>query len=269
MDKKEYIMNNIQSKYNYLISKGYEVFGIYLQGSQNYNLDVYDDDYKSDVDTKAIVIPSIKDIILNKKPISTTIELDNKEHIDVKDIRIMFDCFYKQNINFLEILYTKYKIINPKYIRWDADLTEARDLIVRYDYKHALNCMYGMAMQKYVALKHPYPTIKNKIDKFGYDPKQLHHIVRMKDFMERFINGESYESCLIPSNPQELIDIKKGKLSLAEAEELGKQTVSYLFNLKEEQLNKVKSEKLKIVEDKLNKILEETIILRFKEEVNG
>lgn len=269
MDKKEYIMNNIQSKYNYLLNKGYEVFGIYLQGSQNYNLDVYDDDYKSDVDTKAIVIPSIKDIILNKKPISTTIELDNKEHIDVKDIRIMFDCFYKQNINFLEILYTKYKIINPKYIRWDADLTEARDLIVRYDYKHALNCMYGMAMQKYVALKHPYPTIKNKIDKFGYDPKQLHHIIRMKDFMERFINGESYESCLIPSNPQELIDIKKGKLSLAEAEELGKQTVSYLFDLKEEQLNKVKSEKLKIVEDKLNKILEETIILRFKEEVNG
>lgn len=269
MDKKEYIMNNIQSKYNYLINKGYEVFGIYLQGSQNYNLDVYDDDYKSDIDTKAIVIPSIKDIILNKKPISTTIELDNKEHIDVKDIRIMFDCFYKQNINFLEILYTKYKIINPKYIRWDADLTEARDLIVRYDYKHALNCMYGMAMQKYVALKHPYPTIKNKIDKFGYDPKQLHHIIRMKDFMERFINGESYESCLIPSNPDELIDIKKGKLSLAEAEELGKQTVSYLFDLKEEQLNKVKSEKLKIVEDKLNKILEETIILRFKEEVNG
>lgn len=41
MDKQTCIMNNIQDKYNYLIDNGYEVFGVYLQGSQNYGLDIY------------------------------------------------------------------------------------------------------------------------------------------------------------------------------------------------------------------------------------
>ena len=269
MDKQTYIMNNIQDKYNYLIDNGYEVFGVYLQGSQNYGLDIYTSEYTSDIDVKAIVIPSIKEVIRNKKPISTTIELENKEHIDVKDIRIMFDCFLKQNINFLEILYTQYKIVNPKYEQWDTYLTNIRDMIVGYDYKHALNCMYGMAIQKYVAMKHPYPTIIDKINKYGYDPKQLHHIMRMKDFMERFIRGESYQNCLIPTNPEELIEIKKGKLPLDDAEKLSKVTVDYLWELKENEFNnKVIFGPVKEVEDELNQILEETIIFRFKEEIN-
>lgn len=107
-DKSDYIMKNIEEKYNYLQNLGYKVIAIYLQGSQNYGLDVYDDDYKSDIDAKAIVIPKLEDIILNKKPVSTTIVMDNNEHIDVKDIRVMKDMFIKQNLSYLELLYTDY-----------------------------------------------------------------------------------------------------------------------------------------------------------------
>ena len=42
--------------------------------------------------------------------------MENNEHIDVKDIRLMFDNFKKQNINFLEILFTKFGIVNEKYL---------------------------------------------------------------------------------------------------------------------------------------------------------
>ena len=55
----------------------------HYNGSQNYGLDIYDNDYMSDVDTKAIILPSFEDIVLNREPKSTTIVLDNNEHIDV------------------------------------------------------------------------------------------------------------------------------------------------------------------------------------------
>lgn len=42
--------------------------GLFLQGSQNYKLD-YED---SDIDTKAIVLPSFSDFVLTRKPVSTT-----------------------------------------------------------------------------------------------------------------------------------------------------------------------------------------------------
>lgn len=267
MDKLTYITKDIKRKYEYLEKQGYEVFGVYLQGSQNYGLDVYDEDYKSDIDVKAMIIPSLRDLILNKKLVSTTIELENKEHIDIKDIRLMFDCFYKQNINFLEILFTKYKVINPKYKKWDDYLSNIAEAIVKYDYRAALNCMSGMAMQKYVALKHPYPSLVDKIEKFGYDPKQLHHIVRMKDFMEKFISGKPYSECLIPSNPKELIDIKKGKLSLEEAEKLAKETIDYVYALKDKELTDKQFEVRADIKDMLNIILEDTLTFRFKEEL--
>lgn len=79
MNREKYIMDNLKDKYNYLLEKGYKIIALFLQGSQNYNLDIYDDDYKSDIDAKAIILPTLQDIILNKAPISTTLILDNKE----------------------------------------------------------------------------------------------------------------------------------------------------------------------------------------------
>ena len=86
---------------------------IYLaaQGSMNYNLE-YEE---SDMDTKAILVPTLDELVHNYKPISYTHVRKNEEHIDFKDIRLMFDCFRKQNINFIEILFTDYFWINDLY----------------------------------------------------------------------------------------------------------------------------------------------------------
>ena len=61
-----------------------QIVGVFLQGSQNYGLD-YEG---SDVDTKLIVVPSFKDVCLNKKPVSTTHVRANDEHTDWKDVRL-------------------------------------------------------------------------------------------------------------------------------------------------------------------------------------
>lgn len=219
MNREEKIMNRLQEHYDY-IKNDYEVVGLFLQGSQNYKLDVYTDDYMSDIDSKVIILPTFNDFILNKEPVSTTIILDNNEHIDVKDIRIMFTMFKKANISYLELLFTDFKIINPKYQHIVDKLMEIRDDII--DYPRFCKACYGMTLEKRKALCHPYPTIKEKIDKWGFDPKQLHHIIRL-----HFVLAMLYETRYLTKDVfvldeeirKDLLDVKtnKAEISLQDA----------------------------------------------------
>ena len=171
------------------------IVGIFLQGSQNYGLEIEG----SDVDSKCIVLPTLEDIIFNRKPVSTTHVRENDEHIDLKDIRLMFQTFRKQNMNFIEILFTKYKIINPLYADYWNELIAQNEMIAQYNPYKAVSTMKGIASEKYHALEHRYPSRVAVIDKFGgYDPKQLHHLLRIYDFIIRFTNGELYSECLKP-----------------------------------------------------------------------
>lgn len=218
------IQNRVQEHYNEAVSLGFEVVGVWLQGSQNYNLAVYDDTYQSDVDTKCIVLPSFDDIVCGKSPYSSTHIRANEEHIDIKDIRVMFDMFKKQNNSYVELLFTKYFVINPKYTRLVAELIKMREAIAYAHPNQALRCMAGTSKEKLKALKHPYPNIVEKINKYGYDPKQLHHILRINDLIRKYTAKLPYAECLIPDNTEYLLEVKKGKLSLKEAEELANDT---------------------------------------------
>lgn len=233
MNKEEKIMNRVKEHYSYIEKQGYEIVFLALQGSQNYNLDIYTEEYMSDVDTKAIVLPTFEDFVYNKTPTSTTIILENNEHIDVKDIRIMFENFKKQNINYLEILFSKYKIINDKYKNLLMPLFENKEKIAHLNENQAIRTMAGMSMQKLKALQHPYPTIVDKIEKYGYDPKQLHHILRLNDFIQDYLTN-SFEECLISKRSLYLKEIKKGILPVNEAVELAIKTDKETNNIKDE-----------------------------------
>ncbi len=260
------IMDRLQENYNTVVDMGYEVVGIFLQGSQNYNLS-YED---SDIDCKAILLPSFNDFVLNNKLISTTHVLENNEHVDLKDIRLMFDCFKKQNINFVEILFTKYKVINPKYESLLQPLLDSREKIARYNNYASVNCISGMSMEKYKALEHPYPSLIDKIEKFGYDGKQLSHQLRLLEFIVRYINGEKYADCLISKQREYLIRVKCNKeYSLDEARIVVKETL--------EKINKIKNNYMqthdlvidKEVESLLNSVLVNIIKHNFISELMG
>lgn len=221
MNRYRYIMDNLKSKYYYLLEKGYKVVALFLQGSQNYGLDIYDDEYKSDIDAKAIILPTLQDIILNNSPVSTTIILDNNEHIEVKDIRVMKEMFIKQNISYIELLYTKYMIVNKEYQKYVSMLLEMRDSIVNINKNQFLRCVKGMSMEKIKAMEHPYPSLIDKIKKYGYDPKQLHHIIRLSSFIERYLIYKiPLKECYIAENRDWLIRIKKGAVPLQEARKM-------------------------------------------------
>ena len=196
------VMERVQEHYQEALEYFPEdrIVGIFLQGSQNYGLDVPG----SDVDTKLIVAPTCEEIAFNKKPHSTTHIRTNEEHIDFKDIRLYMGTFKKQNLNFLEILFTPYKIVNPLYEKEWNRLVEAREAIAHMNPYRAVQSMKGIALEKYHAMEHRYPSKIEIIDAHGYDSKQLHHLLRVEDYLERYINGESYEDCLRPSDPEAL-----------------------------------------------------------------
>jgi predicted nucleotidyltransferase len=263
------IFNRLKSDFELLTNQGYGVVGVFLQGSQNYNLD-YEG---SDIDTKAILLPSFEDFLLNKKLISTTLELPpSNEHLDIKDIRLMFDNFKKQNINFIEILFTKYNHINPKYAELFQPMFDIKERIARYDQYKTLNAIAGMSMEKFKAMEHPYPTLVDKIKKFGFDGKQVSHIERLNDFIIKYVQGKPYSECLIVDEEkiQHLIDVKTNSTyTLEEARCVAK---SYC-DLNYEISKKWQSENEKIIDAEVDEIMTKVLIdifrLRFSSELTG
>ena len=69
-------------------------------------------------------------------------------------------------------------------------------------------------MEKYHAMEHEYPSKVDVLAKFGYDPKQLHHLLRVEEYLGRYIDGEPYEDCLHPHRLEYLIDVKRGYYDL-------------------------------------------------------
>ena len=200
-----------------------------LQGSQNYGLD-YEG---SDIDTKCITTPTFKEITLAHKPLSTTHIRTNDEHIDMKDIRLYIQTFRKQNLNFLEILYTPYYVFPnhdpmnfPKGLyedEWNRLIAHRED-ITHYDPVRSVKSMMGIASEKYFAMEHHYPARMAWIEKYGYDPKQLHHLLRVSEYLDRYLAGEPYGDCLKSKQAEYLLDVKRGRFELDEAGDIANTT---------------------------------------------
>lgn len=231
----EWIMEQLNRHYQEALTLFPEdrIVGVFLQGSQNYGLD-YEG---SDIDTKCIVLPTLEDLIFNRKPVSTTHVLPNEEHLDLKDVRLYFQTFRKQNLNFMEILFTKYKIVNPTYEPMWNRLIENNEQIARYNPVGAVKTMKGIAMEKYHAMEHRYPSKVELINKYGYDPKQLSHLLRVEEYLLRYVNGESYSNCLITKIPGTLKaakDTKKPLWTLDEAREIAEVHLKQVIEFSDE-----------------------------------
>ena len=234
-------------------------------GAHNYKLNTKSSDY----DFKAIITPSFEDIVLERKPVSTTIELSNCL-CDVKSIRLMMNCWKKQNVNFIELLFTEYRWVNPEYEKVLKPLFDNNEKIAHYDELHAINCIKGMQMEKYHALFKPYPSQKDVVDKYGYAAKQLCHIWRLKDLISKYVDGESYVKCLVPSEALRglLINIKEYKpvLSKEQVEASAKMAIDETINLlKNYSIAPINEEINKLMDDVTTNIIKKALKREIKE----
>lgn len=252
MTREAKIMARLQEHYEESLQyfKKEQIVGCFLQGSQNYGLD-YEG---SDIDTKLIVVPDFKDICLNKKPVSTTHVRANEEHTDWKDVRLYMETFRKQNLNFLEILFTDFYVINPMYKeQWDR-LIEKREEIARMNPFRAVKSMKGIAMEKYHAMEHEYPSKVDVLAKWGYDPKQLHHLLRVEEYLGRYIAGDSYISCLRPHEPEYLVSVKQGKYHLDIARVIAKTAIDNVTRIADEFCSQTSDQECEVMRELLEDV---------------
>lgn len=237
------------------------IVGIFLQGSQNYGLD-YEG---SDVDTKCIITPTFKEIALARQPKSTTHLRANDEHIDLKDIRLYIQTFRKQNLNFLEILYTPYAWFpNPHFFYQWQRLWSAKEDITHYNPVRSVKSMMGIAAEKYHAMEHHYPSRMEWIEKFGYDPKQLHHLLRVEEYLDRYIAGEPYGECLLTKKADYLKAVKQGYYNLEEAREKAQKSYTHIHEVCDNFVEKHKNDPVnkevdELLDDVAYKIMEESV----------
>ena len=197
------INRQLKEDFDYLVEEGYEVLGVFLFGSQNYKTCIS----TSDIDVKAIIIPSVSQMIFGDTETHVTIPRENGE-ITVYDINFMHYNFKKQNINFVEILFTKYKYVNPKYAELYETMFELREEIAHLNEFRSVHAQMGNLKNKISKLFHEVPSNKERIERYGYDNKAFSDILRYEDFMTRYIEGVSYAECLIPEKAKYLTSLK-------------------------------------------------------------
>lgn len=186
-----------------------QVFFIALEGSQNYKLDTNE----SDVDTKLILLPSLQEVAEGKHPISTTHITEFGEHTSFTDVRNYFNSLRKQNINFIETLFSPWIIVNKKYEEEFKQLFLIRELIARYNEIKAIKTVAGIAKDRYKAIQNLNSNRKDLIEKYGYDGKAVSHLIRISDFLYKYIGGLPYNKCIVPTLKKLILELKQNKIS--------------------------------------------------------
>ena len=270
MVDKNAIEKNLLCCKRILEDNGLTIVGIFLYGSQNYNLD-YED---SDIDLKAIVIPSINDIVFNNKPISTTIDIPDGL-CDIKDIRLMVQSWRKQNVNFMELLFTEYSYVNPLFYEFFRPLLAARETIVRYNEKRAVDCLRGFVYEKYYRLFKDTPSQHDEVIKYGYAAKQLVHMERLASLLEHYMKREPYMECLMvsPEERQKWIDLKTYSPNPLSVDEVKERSQKVIEIVEDNILNAEKyygftpSPQNEEVDKILNTFIEKCLKFSFKKEL--
>lgn len=166
------------------------------KGSINYNLDTE----KSDVDTYLVAIPSWENVLDNTK-ISGVLDVDG-EQCSILDLRAFIKHLLRNNVNFLEILYSDYVDVNPKYGALWARLFAMRDDIAFIDPVKAISSMVYMVRNSFKEISSPK---KNKA---------LYHILRMSYMMRRYCAGQNFKLCMTVSDnlADQIIAAKEGEI---------------------------------------------------------
>ena len=189
------IMKKLQEYKEHIESEGLTVYAIALKGSQNYNLS----DEESDIDANVVFIPTLDQLRRNYK---TKFTFDTGE-VTCHNIYAFASIVAKGNPQWVEVCNTPYIIGDLSYFS---------------KYKVNPSALKGMVMEKVEAFSKLYPSREKYVKEFGYDPKQLHHIIRLYDSLAN--NDSMFQ--YFGKDRDNMLDIKRGRYpdNVADAEAL-------------------------------------------------
>ena len=193
----------VQEKY------GDRVVFISAVGSMNYGLFTE----TSDVDTKAVILPTYAEIVL-KKPESVTLQIDD-EQCSVKDLRVYINELKKQGINALETLVTNYYLVNGKFLNQVELLRSWSEEISHYDENRFLSSTIGAACSYAKRWNIAYKNYLESDDEAKLDYKAAYNIVRLHGAIHAYIQGAKFKNvinCGTSLDRDFLLRIKHGYL---------------------------------------------------------
>lgn len=170
-------------------------------GSWNYNCA----DEHSDVDTKAIFIPTLRNIVENRCEAYTYL-LPNEEHADCCDIRNYMKSLIKGNPQFLETLFSNWGDLNTGYYREEIhDLMHMREDIARCNPNNTMRAFLGMADRNYKLCES-----RGEENHLG---KWVYQLVRIEECMNKYYQGKNFDECLHTDNRDFLLSLKNNEYS--------------------------------------------------------
>ena len=158
-----------------------------LYGSQNYGLATP----TSDVDVKCAFLPAPRDVLLMEKRMAYTHTENGSTDNTVlaKDLRDVFNEFYKQNLNFLEVLATPYFIVEPPYAEMMNELRKRSNEVAHYYERGFYLCTCGL-----------FNKLDTDFQKGRVDKKKFTFGLYLRDFVNKYSNGTEFKDCFESEN---------------------------------------------------------------------
>ncbi|MBE5800062.1 MAG: hypothetical protein E7321_08960 [Clostridiales bacterium] len=202
---------------SHVASLGYTPVYVSLHGSQNYGLAIHTAEYQSDYDFKCIVLPSLWDLAEGKKPASLTVDMQDGQ-MDIKDIRVFMDSVVKMNPSYLESLATDHAWMFGHQAEMERIRGLVPELLKQRGTAFARVCE-GLFEEKERRMCHLSPSVKEKIERFGYDGKQAHHMYRLLVMLRGFEESGEMRLCA-PENERALLtDLKLNRYGLEDVQD--------------------------------------------------
>lgn len=215
--QKEQLINTVKDHAGYAeILSGYTPIYAALYGSQNYGMATPE----SDVDTKVWLPPTYRDLYTAAKPYSKELHYEGA-HVEAKDYRLMVGELKKQNMNFLETIFTPYYWCSNIYKTEFEYLRHNRELVARYDINRGAHAFMGHMYNMYNRFK------RNE------NPKIVAHLMRLYDCLQRYIlTDEPYKDLLFDPNSLEyLMAVRRGEFPMAKLHEMAETYMGLADNL--------------------------------------
>ena len=177
------ILDTLQLYKDHIEAQGYFVYAIMLKGSQNYNLS----DSESDIDANAILLPTLSQLRSDDKPKFTF----PTGEVTCHNIYSFAEIVAKGNPQWSEVVHSKYSIGGS----------------LEFFKKYSVNpsALKGMFMEKVHCFDKLYPSRAKYIEQYGYDGKQLHHLIRLYDLLLKDKIIHEYEG----KERDHMMDIKR------------------------------------------------------------
>lgn len=169
-----------------------------LYGSQNYGLS----SENSDVDVKVAFLPSAQDVLLapKRQAMTLTKEGSTDNTTLAKDLRDVFLEFYKQNLNFLEVLATPYFHASHEFKPVFDELRARSNEVARYYERGFYLCTCGL-----------FNKLDTDFQKGRFDYKKLVFGLYLRDFVLKYANDVEFKDCFFTHDSEFYRRLKVGQ----------------------------------------------------------